>query len=161
MIVTKSNEEVDLNALLRSVAVSFYQSFEERGITPQLQIAQEPFWITCDEKAMARVFNNLIYNALAHGDGGYAISSACEGGQYRFVFENTTNTIVPEDMENIFDRFYTTDKSRSKKGTGLGLAISKNLVTQMGGRIEAKLAGKEFRIVVSFPVPVFFLEAEE
>ena len=145
-----SQDKVDLNVLLRSVVVSFYQAFEERGITPKLQISEEAFSFYGDEKAIVRVFTNIIYNALAHGDGGYVISSVCEDGKYIFTFQNSTKDIVPADIDKIFDRFYTTDKSRSKKSTGLGLAISRNLVTQMGGTIEARLDGNEFMIVICF-----------
>lgn len=142
-------ETVDLNVLLRNVVVSFYRMFEERGLTPQLCIAEEAFMFCGDEKAIARVFTNILYNALRHGEGDYVISSARKDGRYVFSFENSTKDITTDDIEKIFERFYTTDKSRSRKGTGLGLAISQKLVTQMGGSIEARLDGEKFKIIIS------------
>lgn len=149
-----SYDKVNLNALLRTVIASFYRTFEERGITPQLKIAEGTFPFYGDEKAIVRVFTNIIYNALMHGEGDYVISSIEKEGKYVFVFENSTNDIVSTDIDKIFERFYTTDKSRSKKGTGLGLAISQKLMTQMGGTIEARLDGKIFMIETDFPVGV-------
>ena len=50
-----------------------------------------------------------------------------------------------------FNRFYTTDLSRSRKTTGLGLTIAKNLTVKMGGSISASLNNNVFEIVVCFP----------
>lgn len=51
-------------------------------------------------------------------------------------------------MEKTFERFYTTDKSRSRKTTGLGLAIVKKFAMQMGGDAKAELKGGRFTIEV-------------
>ncbi|MFR7527148.1 MAG: ATP-binding protein [Blautia wexlerae] len=55
------------------------------------------------------------------------------------------------DIDKIFNRFYTTDLSRSRKTTGLGLTIAKNLTVKMGGSISASLNNNVFEIVVCFP----------
>ena len=54
-------------------------------------------------------------------------------------------------MERIFDRFYTTDISRTRKTTGLGLAIVKQFVHQMGGEVCAELQEDIFIVRVEFP----------
>ena len=56
------------------------------------------------------------------------------------------------DIPHLFDRFYTTDQSRTKKTTGLGLAIAQRLVTRMGGQIVASLQNGIFAIQVVFPI---------
>ena len=70
---------------------------------------------------------------------------------YKFVFQNSTDDIRRSDIDKIFERFYTTDQSRSKKTTGLGLTIAKKLTLQMGGTIGAALKGEMFEITVCFP----------
>ena len=144
--------QLDLNALLRSAAVSFFGVFEERKIVPELHIADEAFPFYGDEKAIIRIFGNIISNALAHGTGDYVFSSCIRENKYTFVFQNSTTDIRETDLDKIFDRFYTTDQSRSKKTTGLGLTIAKKLTLEMGGEISAALREEIFEITVCFPV---------
>lgn len=144
-------DTVDLNAIFRSVAVSFYAAFEARGLEPHIEIADVPFLFWGDEKAITRIFENVISNALAHGISDYRFSSYMETQQYTFVFQNVTKDIKETDIDKIFERFYTTDQSRSKKTTGLGLTIAKKLTTRMGGSIRASLKDCIFEIKICFP----------
>ena len=151
----------DLNAVLRSVAVSFFKSFEERKIIPALSIAEISFPFYGDEKAVTRIFENIISNALSHGKAKcrgigllkchYHFSSYDDNENYHFSFQNFTDSINESDIDKIFNRFYTTDLSRSRKTTGLGLTIAKNLTVKMGGSISASLNNNVFEIVVCFP----------
>lgn len=143
---------IDLNAILRNTAVSFYSNFEAKGEEPDIQIAEEEFKVMGDPDAVTRVFSNIIFNALVHGKTNYSIASWQEPEAYAFCFRNDAGDIAPEDLDRLFDRFFTTDKSRSKKTTGLGLAIAKKIVTHMGGEIKAELKEGLFGIVIRIPI---------
>ena len=65
---------------------------------------------------------------------------------------NRTDSIETRDLEYIFDRFFTTDLSRSRKTTGLGLAIVKELTQQMGGTVSARLTDSIFSIEIRLPL---------
>lgn len=147
-----SFDRMDLNAVLRSTLVSFYQTFEKQNIEPLLDIPEVPFPFLGDENALARIFSNILSNALIHGSGNYKVSSYVKNSNYVIRFENTARDIEVSDLDKIFDRFYTTDKSRSKKTTGLGLAISKKMVEKMSGSIHADLNNNVFSVIVQFPV---------
>ena len=142
---------IDLNAILRNTAVSFYSNFEAKGEEPDIQIAEEEFKVMGDPDAVTRVFSNIIFNALVHGKTNYSIASWKEPEAYAFCFRNDAGDIAPEDLDRLFDRFFTTDKSRSKKTTGLGLAIAKKIVTHMDGEIKAELKDGLFGIVIRIP----------
>ena len=97
----------DLNAVLRSVAVSFFKSFEERKIIPVLSIAEISFPFYGDEKAVTRIFENIISNALSHGKSDYHFSSYDDNENYHFSFQNFTDSINESDIDKIFNRFYS------------------------------------------------------
>ncbi|MBR6477435.1 MAG: HAMP domain-containing histidine kinase [Lachnospiraceae bacterium] len=147
-------EQLDLNAILRNTAVSFYSQFESKKADPVVEISEEVFPYVADRDAVTRVFSNLLFNALVHGTKDYYVASKRENESYVFLFRNDAADVTGEDVERIFERFYTTDKSRSKKTTGLGLSIAKRIVTDMGGTIKASLEGEGnvFEIKIEFPV---------
>lgn len=144
-------EKLNLNAILRNTAVSFYSQFESKNVIPEIEISEEDFPFWGDRDAVTRVFSNLLFNALVHGNKDYYVASKREGESYVFLFRNDAADVTPQDVEHLFERFYTTDKSRSKKTTGLGLSIAKRIVTDMGGTIEANLKGNQFEIKIQLP----------
>ena len=62
-------------------------------------------------------------------------------------FINEAKNLTQSDIERLFDRFYTADKSRSDKNTGLGLCITKTLVNRLGNDIKAEL--KDGNLIIS------------
>ncbi|WP_350063153.1 sensor histidine kinase [Peribacillus frigoritolerans] len=61
-----------------------------------------------------------------------------------FIIRNKTDVMTEQDVERIFDRFYTGDTARNKKGTGLGLSISQSLMKKMNGELFATLKNHQF-----------------
>ncbi len=127
----------DIHSVLRDVVASYYGDFEQKKCVPYIVI---------------RIFSNVVYNALVHGEGNYQITAAIEEAQTVITIKNASSSIQQEDIPHLFDRFYTTDQSRTKKTTGLGLAIAQRLVTRMGGQIVASLQNGIFAIQVVFPI---------
>ena len=68
------------------------------------------------------------------------------------AFSNDAVGLTREDVEHVFDRFFTADKMRTGRNTGLGLAIVKALAGQMDCRAEAALEGDMFAITLRWPV---------
>ena len=137
--------EVQVLPLLGDCLVGLYHRFEEKGVSPQVDFAQEGFRVRADEECLRRIFHNLIQNALQHGSGGIVIRQE----EDNLIFEN----IVPEtsrpDPEHIFDRFYKADSARRKGSSGLGLFIVKELAERMGGSVHAFLEGDKLRITLT------------
>lgn len=143
---------VSLNAsnVFAETVSLFYEDFLEKHCEPKVYIEPKPCRLRADRQAFVRITENLIKNALVHGTGGYELSMRQTGKQAVLRVANQTDSIEPEDMERIFDRFYTTDHSRSHKTTGLGLAIVKELTDRMGGVAAACLEDGVFSIEVRF-----------
>ncbi|WP_216651706.1 sensor histidine kinase KdpD [Paenibacillus sp. NEAU-GSW1] len=150
--LTLHKEQVNVNNVLRDALASYYSDFENRHCTPQIDIADQASMIWGDKDALARIFSNVIYNALIHGDGNYMISCINTEQQCCVTVSNRSSTIDAADIPRLFDRFYTTDRSRTKKTTGLGLAIVKKLVESMEGTISAHLKEQQFEIHICFPL---------
>jgi len=95
-----------------------------------------------DHDRMIQVLVNLLSNALKftseHGE--VNISAAEEQAEIRIVVEDSGEGIPPEDLPNVFERFYRADKSRSRRigGSGLGLTIVKQLIAAHDGRIKVE-----------------------
>lgn len=148
-------EDVNVGNLFADTISLFYEDFGERNYEPEIFMEQSPCHIRADKQAVRRIMENLIKNSLVHGTGGWQMSlKRQEGsGQEKVLIRisNTTKSIERADIERIFDRFYTSDTSRSSKRTGLGLSIVKELTQRMGGEVRAELNGEVFFVEVEFP----------
>ena len=93
--------------------------------------------IFVDASRLSQVLINLMHNAIKFtAPGGKIEASAYKDGMNVVFYVKDTGIGIPEkDLERIFERFYKSDPSRSKRGTGLGLSISKHLVETHGGKI--------------------------
>lgn len=148
--MTLESNVININNILRDSISLFYDKFNEASLIPLITIPDTPYCILGDENALHRVFINIINNSLIHGDSDFVITSKKSNDKYQVIFQNKTSTILESDISNIFERFFTTDKSRTKKTTGLGLAISKKLVNKMNGNIYANIINNKFSIIIEF-----------
>jgi signal transduction histidine kinase len=101
--------------------------------------------------------SNLILNALQHSVDGSEVRAVVQIGRHSVELrvEDDGSGIEPEMLPHVFDRFYRSDPSRSRKtgGTGLGLAICKAIATRARGNIEiASDLGQGTVVTVHFPV---------
>jgi two-component system phosphate regulon sensor histidine kinase PhoR len=106
-----------------------------------------------DEEQLSRVIANLVHNAVKFTSDGGIISVQAEsaGEDIEFVVTDSGPGIPREEQPRIFERFYRSDRARSKGGTGLGLAISKHIVEGHGGRlwVESELGqGAAFHFTI-------------
>ena len=93
-----------------------------------------------DPKSIVRLVNILLDNAVKYSPPGGSIrfSLTQQGKQARLTVENTVDSIAPQTLENMFDRFYRGDDARSgQTGYGIGLSIAKAIVNAHKGRITA------------------------
>ena len=143
-----SREKVDLYHILSELAAEVYNDFEEAGFETTVELAENLPAVMADPAGVLRVFTNLIRNALEHGQTRMDIRLRREGSELLSVFANDASGLTEEDVQHVFDRFFTADKMRTGQSTGLGLAIVKSLVERMGHRVTAELHDGMFFITV-------------
>ncbi len=143
-------DKVDVSKLLSDTLLSFYDDITACQIVPELSIATSYAPVLGSDIALRRVFQNIIKNAIAHGTDFLAISLAEQDETVQICFSNQYAGEAGEiDVEQVFDRFYKADSSRSSKTTGLGLSIAKELVTRMHGEIAAGYTDGIFTITIT------------
>ncbi|MBR1739469.1 MAG: HAMP domain-containing histidine kinase [Ruminococcus sp.] len=136
---------VDLTAALEEAVAHYFDDYDARGRIITLDCRPRVSVIS-NRLMLLRVFDNLISNALKHGEGDLSISVSC-GEKTEIAFRNPTSEQI-DDPERLFDEFYTTDISRTKGNTGLGLAIAKQFTELLGGSISAEVREGEFIVRV-------------
>ncbi len=145
---------VDLTMLLYQIADEFYPVLSEKNLTAVLAI--EPgLKLMADADKLARVFDNLLRNAVAYSDENTCVylTALKETGGIRIKVNNQGNEIPPEKLELIFQKFYRVDSSRGTKtgGAGLGLAIVKEIVELHEGKIQVQSKGRELEFSLFLP----------
>ena len=147
-----SREKVDLYHVLSELVAEFYNDFEQSGFDMTVELAPGLPAVTADPAGVLRVFTNLIRNALEHGQKRMSIFLYRQEETVVSAFSNDAVGLTREDVEHVFDRFFTADKMRTGQSTGLGLAIVKALVGQMGHRVTAALDGEMFTVQVRWRI---------
>jgi integral membrane sensor signal transduction histidine kinase len=137
--------KIDLSELLLSRMLSFEALAFEKGIRLDYEIA-DGLYIIGHEGNVKQLLSILLDNAMKYcGDNGSVYLKAFSLKDRTYVLvKNSGDLIDAEDLKHIFERFYRTDKSRSRTegGYGLGLAIAKTIVDNMHGKISV-LSDKE------------------
>jgi len=156
MKVTK----VDIVKLLSQLLEEFYPNFMDKDLAYELQSNVPAKMINADGNLLARLFDNLINNAIKYGAEGKRIVVKIHATE-SIVTVSVTNygyVIPKEELPLLFEKFYRVEQSRSSNtgGTGLGLAIARNIVDMHGGTIgvTSDLNGTVFtvRLLVDFDI---------
>ncbi|MBO1679753.1 sensor histidine kinase [Bittarella massiliensis (ex Durand et al. 2017)] len=148
-----SRQPVDLCCMLVQVADEAYPQLAAGGRQARLHLPSALCaWVDPDK--MARVFQNLLKNAVAYGAPGSDIHifGSRAGDVVSIRFENAGD-IPQEKLEAIFEKFYRLDASRQTAtgGAGLGLAIARDIVQRHGGTIRAESGDGRISFTVQLP----------
>lgn len=152
--ITMKVSYVDIVKLLSQLLEEAYPSFVEKGLSYELKSNVPALEIAADGNLLARLFENLIGNAIKYGADGKRVTvrlSAEEANDAVEVKVINYGYVIPEkDLPYIFNKFYRVDQARSTQtgGTGLGLAIAKDIAQMHGGSISVSsdLSGTVFTV---------------
>lgn len=140
----------DLNALLKDLANTISQNARQAGVAIRLSLAEEIGPVLLDRKKMTQALLNLCVNAIqAMPDGGtLTIQTAMAGGQVTIAIADTGMGIAAEDIERIFEPFFT----RKEGGLGFGLPIVRRIIEDHRGRIICRsTAGESTVFEITLP----------
>ncbi len=141
-------ENFDICEMGRMILISFESKLEEKKLDVEFDAEDDNMFVYADKDAIHQVFYNICHNA---------IKFSYEGGKYRIRINRIDHKIYvsvynegvgmsEEDLPNVFDRFYKSDKSRGldKTGVGMGMYITKTIINAHNQEIWVKSVFKEY-----------------
>ena len=152
-------KQVDLSDIVTHVIDLFQAEAEDKNITLKFEEPHQAAVALLDPQRINQVVGNLVSNALRYTPDGSNVALTIEKTSEKVVLTISDDGpgVPAEDLDNIFQRFWRGEKSRSRAsgGAGLGLAIARQLVEAQGGQIHAenrKTGG--LNISIQFPALV-------
>ncbi len=134
----RGKEEFSLSEQITSLIKKYQWQLFDKEITLQYSLPDTVY--TGDPSLLISVWDNLLSNAVKYNQQGGSILIELQEEEHYIdvVFQDTGIGLTSEQKENIFERFYRADTSRTKEvgGTGLGLAIAAKIVALHDGEIQ-------------------------
>lgn len=132
----------DINDLIRRSIISFESAIKRKNIFINVNFAEKNTFVYANSDDIKRVLINLIHNSIKFSNeaGNVTITvEAIKNKVYVYIKDSGVG-IDQEDLENIWTRFYKSDKSRGKdkSGTGLGLSIVFSVIKRHNETIDVK-----------------------
>lgn len=149
-------ERVNISRMLEQIGFEFHPILAEKDLKLETEIKPN-VEILCDPDKLARVFDNLLRNAVNYSYAGMTIYLSMDyepiKDEVKICVENHGKTISPDKLDRIFEQFFRLDSSRrsSTGGSGLGLAIAKEIVELHHGTITAESENESIRFTVVLP----------
>jgi two-component system heavy metal sensor histidine kinase CusS len=149
-------EPTDVAGELHDVREFFAPVADETGVAVRVEAAQGPTF-PLDRALFQRAVSNLVGNALAHTPAGgeVRLRADLDQGGLGVTVADTGTGILPEDLPQLFDRFFRSRAARaSGRGVGLGLAIVRRVVDLHGGNLTVESEpGRGTVVRMNFPRP--------
>jgi signal transduction histidine kinase len=143
--------KASLQDLLKNLITLFQEEASSGGITLQTEISSELPSVQMDPERLTQAFINIMKNGMqAMGQGGtLRIESRSFKDGVEVILSDSGSGIPPEQMEKIFNYYYTT----KEKGVGLGLPIAHRIIEAHGGqlKIESRV-GSGTKVTVTLPI---------
>jgi signal transduction histidine kinase len=143
--------KVDLNKLIKHNLEFFEYRFKKNNIEVITELSKEMIELACDPIEIEEVFSNLVHNSIdAMPKGGQlTIGSYSEGNNAVIIVSDTGIGIPPENIERVFNPFFTT----KPHGTGLGLSIVHRIIEEHRGTIKiTSEKGKGTSLRIELPI---------
>lgn len=141
--------------MLEQIIDDFYPTLKEMNKEIKISFG-EKIELTGDSDKLARVFNNVIKNAINYSSNNSVIEIKVskDKNYVTIVVINRGKKIKEEKLNKIFEKFYRADTSRTTRtgGSGLGLAIAKEIVELHGGKISASSDDEYTKFYISLPI---------
>ncbi len=154
--VNLSINEFSINELIKQLIDEYIDLFESNDLKIKEDLISESVLINGDADKIARIFDNLFTNAIKYSikPSDINLRLTKKGENVIVSISNHCDNLEEEDINNLFERFYMADKSRSdnKNSSGLGLAISRTIAELHHGKLTGEYENGIITFVLEVPV---------
>lgn len=144
-------ESIAINTIVQESLLECYDQFQGADRHPTIDMITEELIVIVDQTACKRVIENILFNVLRHSRGDFSVRLEKLGEQAVLEVKNNISNRNELQIDRVFDRFYTADKSRYRHG-GIGLSIAQGLMKQMNGEVIADVKDGSFSIICKWPL---------
>lgn len=147
-------EKIECNTFCDLVSSAIERSrIENHAMKVSIEMPENKFTITADRHLLERVFMNLASNAAKYGkrSGDVKVSFRTGSGTCFITFYNSGTPIVPERLEQIFEKFYTDSEKHSAYSKGIGLYFCRTVLEAMNGQITGEALEKGNQFIIELP----------
>ena len=144
-----NHQSVNISELLKNELFDYYDQLTASGlkVTPAIT---DQLMLETDETLMRRIIQNLIGNWLKYAKSQAKLSFARQDNHH-WVMTFSNDTAQPvSHVDQLVDRFYTTDAARTTQSVGLGLSIVQSLTTTLGGKMKLEAHDDSFTVKLTF-----------
>lgn len=147
-------EPMDFKKLMEQTLGDMNDQIEESGFKVRFQCDAQQTKFKGDVNRMYRVVQNVLENALKYSLKGTRIfvTLSNQGSRVCLKVQNTSAYEMDFTEEEIMERFYRGEKSRTSEGNGLGLSIADSFTTNCGGEFKIEIDGDQFKAMILFPL---------
>ena len=142
---------IDIVQIIMEIVISNYSLIKNNEIEINNRLPEKQIKIYGEEIICKRIIQNLISNSIKYSTGYISIELDEFDNEVIFIIRNSVLDLKKSELEHLFERFYTVDKSRNSSGSGLGLYIVKLLLEKIGGEVKVvSLEGDILSISIMF-----------
>ena len=127
---------IDIVQVIMEIVISNYALIKNNEIEIDNRLPEKQIKIYGEELTCKRIIQNLISNSIKYSNGYISIQLDEFDNEVIFTIKNSVLELKESDLDHLFERFYTVDKSRNRSGSGLGLYIVKLLLKKIGGEVR-------------------------
>lgn len=127
---------IDIVQVIMDIVISNYALIKNNKIEINNRVPEKQIKIYGEEITCKRIIQNLVSNSIKYSTGYISIELDELENEVVFTIKNNVSNLKESDIEHLFERFYTVDKSRNRSGSGLGLYIVKLLLNKIGGEVK-------------------------
>ena len=136
---------IDIVQIIMEIVISNYSLIKNNEIEINNRLPEKQI------KIYGEIIQNLISNSIKYSTGYISIELDEFDNEVIFIIRNSVLDLKKSELEHLFERFYTVDKSRNSSGSGLGLYIVKLLLEKIGGEVKVvSLEGDILSISIMF-----------